>query len=79
MEGEKVDVKWGTKWYPATILKQINEEEVEVEFINHDYEPEIVSISYQIRKLSKSAQILSLSNLLGHLIVNVSKVSSKIS
>ena len=38
-------MKWGTKWYRATILNQINEKEVEVEFINHDYEPEIVSIS----------------------------------
>ena len=71
-------MKWGTKWYPATILKQINEEEVEVEFINHDYEPEIVSIS-DTKALKVSSNSLSLSNLLGHLIVNVSKVSSKIS
>jgi hypothetical protein len=44
MEGEKVDVKWDTKWYPATILKQINEKEVEVEFFHYDYK-QIVSIS----------------------------------
>ena len=69
-------MKWGTKWYPATILKQINEEEVEVEFINHDYEPEIVSIS-DTKDLKVSSNSLSIKSTGAFtVIVNVSKVSS---
>ena len=45
MEGEKVKVKWDKIWYPATILRRINDEEVEVEFEDPDFPVEIVPIS----------------------------------
>jgi hypothetical protein len=44
MEGAKVNVKWDGDWYPAAILRQISEFEVEVEFEDPGYPPEIVSI-----------------------------------
>lgn len=45
MEGAKVKVKWDKKWYPATIFRRINEREVEVEFDDPEFLPEIVSIT----------------------------------
>ena len=45
MEGEKIKVKWDKIWYPAIILRRINEEEVEVEFDDPDFDHEIVQIS----------------------------------
>lgn len=53
MEGEKIKVKYGKKWYPAIILRRINAEEVEVEYYK-DYPPEIVSISDCLKVSSNS-------------------------
>lgn len=44
MDGDKVNVRWDRKWFPATIVRFINEEEVEVEFEDPDYSPEIVLV-----------------------------------
>ena len=59
MEGEKIEVKYDKKWYPAIILRTINSEEVEIEYEDPDYPPEIVSISDRTRALKVSSNSLS--------------------
>jgi hypothetical protein len=42
----KVKVKWGSKWYPATVLRHIEEDKVEIEFDDSEYPSAIVSTRY---------------------------------
>lgn len=45
MKGTKVKVKWDKKWYPATVLRQIGKDRVEVDFEDPEYPSAIVLLS----------------------------------